>query len=264
VTFLGTKTGLVDYHAHSTFSYDGRSTVNDLCERAVELGFREVGFSEHVDFDPSDEGFGFFDDCRYESAVNEAQRLFGDKLVVRRGVEVDYQSRFEEQIRRWLRGKRFDFVIGSVHYVKGEIIGSRLVAKRSLKEIYDEYFSEVQSSVDSCLFDVVGHLDVVSKYVSDHTFQRKNAEYGTKMDSILKSVIDKEIFLEVNTKPSVLEHGSHETLPSREAILRYFGFGGTRISVGSDAHAKEELGIGIGEAFKFLDKNSPRDVVLLF
>jgi histidinol-phosphatase (PHP family) len=264
VTFLDRKAGLVDYHVHSTFSYDGRSTINEICERAVELKFREVGFSEHVDFDPSDEGFGFFDGNRYESSINEAQRLFNGKLAIRMGVEVDYQSRFEQQIRDWLRGKRFDFVIGSVHYVDGEIIGNRLVAKRSLREVYGEYFAEVRKSVESRLFDVVGHLDVVNKYVSDQTFQLKDREYGMNLDSTLKEIIDKEIFLEVNTKPSVLENNPCSTLPNREAILRYFDFGGKRISVGSDTHVKEELGSGINEILGFLERNGPRDIVLLF
>jgi histidinol-phosphatase (PHP family) len=69
---LNNKTGLVDYHVHSTFSCDGRSSINDLCEKAIELKFREIGFSEHVDFDPSDEGFGFFDYENYQSAIKEA------------------------------------------------------------------------------------------------------------------------------------------------------------------------------------------------
>jgi histidinol-phosphatase (PHP family) len=264
VEFLKTKTGLVDYHVHSTFSYDGRSSINDLCKRAAELKFREIGFSEHVDFDPSDGGFGFFNNNKYESAVKEAQQLFKDKLVIRRGVEIDYQTRFEEQIRGWLRGKSFDFVIGSVHYVKGKIIDQRLLAKRSLKEIYGEYFSEVQNSIDSCLFNVVGHLDVVRKYASNQIIQRRDSEYQMKLDSILEEVRDRKIFLEINTKPSDLRRGFHETLPSKKAIRRYLSYSGKRFSIGSDAHIKHELGSGIREAFDFLARNSQKEIVLLF
>ena len=68
----------------------------------------------------------------------------------------------------------------------------------------------------------------------------------------------------MNTKTFALERGSYETLPSRKAIVRYFDFGGKRISVGSDAHTKEELGSGVKEAFDFLKRNSPRGTVLLF
>jgi histidinol-phosphatase (PHP family) len=264
VEFLNTKTGLVDYHVHSTFSYDGRSSINDLCVRAVELKFREIGFSEHVDFDPSDRGFGFFNNDKYESAVKEAHQLFKDKLVIRRGVEIDYQTRFEDQIRDWIRGKSFDFVIGSVHYIQGEIIGQRLLAKKDLKKIYGEYFVEVQNSIDSCLFNVVGHLDVVRKYASSQIIRRRNPEYQMMLDSILEGIKDRKIFLEINTKPSELKHGFHETLPSKETIMRYFNCGGKRISIGSDTHVKEELGSGIREAFDFLARNSQKGIVLLF
>jgi histidinol-phosphatase (PHP family) len=264
VEFLKIKTGLVDYHIHSTFSYDGRSSINDLCERAVELKFREIGFSEHVDFDPSDKGFGFFNNDKYESAVKKTQQLFKDKLVIRRGVEIDYQTRFENQIRDWIRGKSFDFVIGSVHYIQGEIIDQHLLAKRSLKEVYEKYFAEVQNSIDCCLFNIAGHLDVVRKYASDQIIRRRNTEYQMMLDSILEGIIDRKIFLEINTKPFELRHDFHDTLPSKKAIRRYLDRGGKRFSIGSDTHIKDELGNGIKEMFDFLMRNSQKNIVLLF
>jgi histidinol-phosphatase (PHP family) len=84
------------------------------------------------------------------------------------------------------------------------------------------------------------------------------------LDSILEGIKDRKIFLEINTKPSELKHGFHETLPSKETIMRYFNCGGERISIGSDTHVKEELGSGIREAFDFLARNSQKGIVLLF
>ena len=261
---MNSKTKLVDYHVHSTFSCDGRSSINDFCKKAIELKFREIGFSEHVDFDPSDEGFGFFNYENYQSAIKEAQLLFKGKLVIRKGVEVDYQKRFEDQIRDWLPGKNFDFVMGSVHYIKGEIINQQLLAKKNLKEIYREYFDEIQGSIESRLFNVVGHLELVRKYTSNRAIQQRDIEYKEKLESILVEIRDKKMFLEINSKLSVLRRGFLEMMPSKETVRRYFSCGGKRVSIGSDAHSKEELGSGVKETFDFLAKSSKTDVNVLF
>ena len=155
---------LIDYHVHSTESCDGRSSILEMCQKAANLGMTEIGFSEHVDFDPSDRGYGFFDYDRYTSEIAKARKLFENRLVIRKGVEIDYQNRFEDEIKDWLRGKQFDFTIGSVHYVAGRIIDHKLVTNSDLQTLYSAYFDEVIRSMESCLFNVVGHLDYIAKH----------------------------------------------------------------------------------------------------
>jgi len=258
------KTELVDYHVYSTFSCDGKSSINDYCERAIELGIREIGFSEHVDFDPSDEGFRFFIYESYTSAIKAAQLLFKNKLVIRKGVEVDYQNRFEDQIRNWLCGKNFDFVIGSMHYVKGEIINQRLLTERDLREVYGEYFDEVEKSIKSHLFQVIGHLDIIRKFAVNQPIQQRDPDYRERIETILEQIKDQKMFLEINTKPSVPKHRSIEMLPSKEMVRKYLNCEGKRVSLGSDAHSIEELGSGIKETFKFLIENGLTDIIFLF
>jgi histidinol-phosphatase (PHP family) len=59
----------VDYHVHSSFSCDGESTIFEMCEKAVEVGLVEIGFSDHMDFDPKDWGYKFFDYNSYSSEI---------------------------------------------------------------------------------------------------------------------------------------------------------------------------------------------------
>lgn len=105
----------VDYHVHSNHSSDSDVALVEICKRAIQLGIVEIGFSEHVDLDPRNWGYKYFDYERYSSDIRKARELFGDQLVVRKGIEVDYQHWFEKNIREWLRDKEFDYVIGSVH-----------------------------------------------------------------------------------------------------------------------------------------------------
>jgi histidinol-phosphatase (PHP family) len=257
------KRRLVDYHVHSTHSCDGKSSIIEMCQKAVDLGLVEIGFSEHVDFDPSDEGFGFFDYKGYSRDLQKARQLFGGKLCIRKGVELDYQSRFEKQTRKWLQDKEFDFIIGSVHYVNGKLINQQLLTTSSLAHVYAHYFDELIKSIRSGLFGVVGHLDVVRNYAIPQRNEQIAINYAAGIRTILKETINQGLYLEINSKPSLLSQGSIMT-PSEETIRKYVSCGGRLVSVGSDAHSTQELGLGVQNIFDFLASLDKTEVSLLF
>ena len=51
---------LVDHHIHSNHSSDGKSSITEMCQKAIQQGIAVIGFTEHVDFDPQDWGYGYF------------------------------------------------------------------------------------------------------------------------------------------------------------------------------------------------------------
>jgi len=88
----------VDYHIHSNHSCDGKSSIFEMCQKAIGLGIEEIGFSEHVDFEPKDWGYGFFNYERYTSGIESAQDSSKNKLVIRKRVEIDCQHYFENEV----------------------------------------------------------------------------------------------------------------------------------------------------------------------
>ena len=40
-----------DYHIHSTFSPDGKSSMEEMILRAIDLNLKEICFTDHVDYD---------------------------------------------------------------------------------------------------------------------------------------------------------------------------------------------------------------------
>ena len=40
-----------DYHMHSSFSADSTTPMQDMIEKSIELGIKEVCFTEHLDYD---------------------------------------------------------------------------------------------------------------------------------------------------------------------------------------------------------------------
>lgn len=84
------KNALRDYHVHSLHSIDSQSTISAICQKTIELEIKEIGFADHVDFDPNDSGYTFFDYNAYTLAINNARPIYGNKLVIRKGIEGDY------------------------------------------------------------------------------------------------------------------------------------------------------------------------------
>ncbi len=258
---------LVDYHVHSTESCDARSSIFEMCQKSINLGMVEIGFSEHVDFDPSDRGYGFFNYDRYSSEIEKVRKLFKNRLVIRKGVEIDYQNKYEKKIKEWLESKRFDYKIGAVHYVAGKIIDMKPISNSDLERLYPKYFNEVINSVESRLFDVVGHLDCMLKQDNNITDGRTGFDYWEEIQTVLEEIMNKQTYLEVNTKLFALRRARAyraEMIPNKRIVQEYLDKGGKLISVGSDAHSTTELGCGIDMLLNYLDRHKEKQFVLLF
>jgi histidinol-phosphatase (PHP family) len=243
---------LVDYHIHSNYSSDSDASMIDICQRAHTIRIHEIGFSEHIEFDPQDWGYGYFDYELYTSDIYRAREQFSNNLIIKKGVEVDYQHWVEDDIREWLKEKEFDFVIGSVHYLNRQYISDTLISEKHLRDLYDLYFTEVNNSITSGLFDIVGHLDLPWSYTYRNRESFDQISYWEKMRETLNMIIEADMYLEINTK-GLREQGC-STYPSRRVLNTYFDQGGHRISVGSDAHSTQEIGMGVKETLTSLSE----------
>jgi len=244
---------IVDYHVHSTLSVDGKSSIVDICRSALTMGLSEVGFAEHLDLaEPI-----FLNYEMYTTAINKAREEFRGRLTVRKGVEVDYQSRYLDAIAHWLDGKEFDFVIGSVHFVEGKPIDLGRVDSRTLSSLYPGYCREVILSVESGLFEVIGHFDLISSFTEISTEAKRK-----HVSRVLEALLDSDAHLEVNSRG--FREGRKETVPGTDILRDFFKEGGRKISIGSDAHSAESVGSGIRESLALIRGLQPPGLELLF
>jgi histidinol-phosphatase (PHP family) len=261
---------LLDYHLHSKCSADGDSTIAQYCRRAAGQRFIEIGFCEHADFDPRDYSYDFFDYALFRCQIEAERERYGDSLVIRAAVEVTYQASREEEIRGFLKGKELDYVIGSVHLVEDgqewamvseEGRCERYFAQRSVREAYQPYFAEMRRAVESGLFDLIGHLDLVKRYGVRCYGPFDLSLFAAEVREILKLAVERGVGLEINT--SGLRQAPHETYPGLEVLRWYRELGGRVLTVGSDAHSVEDLGKGIPEALG-LAREAGFEAVTLF
>ena len=234
------KRPLVDCHFHSAHSYDSEVPLIAYCQRALQLGFSHLCPTEHVDFDPQDFGYGYFDAEAYAQALTTCRQQFAGQLSVLKGVEVDYQLRFDAEVRAFLTQHTFDFVIGSVHYTDGLYVGTALPEAYEADTAYRRYFHAVCEAAASGLFDVVGHLDLLKRHGVRRWGRFDSRCYAHEIEAILQAAVETGTGLEINM--SGLRQAPAETYPGLETLRRYRELGGEVLTLGSDAHHLADLG----------------------
>jgi len=243
----------LDAHLHTNLSHDSDVPIDVYCAEAVARGIPEIAITDHVDFDSRAPDHAFASFAVRERQVREAAARWADRgLRVLFGIEVTYESHCETEIREHLARHPYDYAIGSVHvmayspYIDDRVAG--WVAGRSFDEIVGPYFAEVEAAIRSDLFDTIGHLDYVKKYLVDHVPPSAFATRPDVYEPLLRALVETGTGLEVNA--SGLRQGPRETYPPPWAVARFRELGGTVVTAGSDAHAASHFAFGLARAYE--------------
>jgi histidinol-phosphatase (PHP family) len=238
---------LPDYHMHTPLCRHASGAPVDYARRAVELGFTEIGFSDHAPMARDD-----FDDWRmfnsqleeYVAQVRQAQRTF-PQLTIRLALEVDYLPGQEEWIRDLAGRHPWDYFIGSVHYVSEDwaIDSPFQLAKwqeRDTFEVWSVYFDWLTRAAEAGLFQIIGHADLPKKFG-----HRPTQDCTALYERFLTAAQKHHCAIELNT--AGLRKECQEIYPSRQ-ILALALQKRVPITFGSDAHKPEEVGLNFAAA----------------
>jgi histidinol-phosphatase (PHP family) len=243
----------LDSHLHTNLSPDSPVPIDAYARQAVERGIAEICITDHVDFEPGTPAFDFVQfDVRERTVREAAERWAEQGVAIRFGVEITYDSRHEDAIRDHLRRHAYDFVIGSVHvYEDSPFHASRVaawVAGRPLRDAIAPYFDEVLAAIRSELFDTIGHLDFVKRYLVPHVTPADLARAPELYEPLLRALVESGTALEVNT--SGLRQAPRETYPNEAVVTRFQVLGGTAVSAGSDAHDDRAFASGLEAGYR--------------
>ena len=241
---------MFDYHMHSTVSFDGISDAWEMAQAASRAGLAEICFTDHWDdgFLPEDPANVFTP----EDYAEAYDTLRAEGVKIRRGVEFGMTVWNRERLRKLLRTRHFDFVIGSVHYVKE---GDPYYAEFWQGQTVDEAFRGFLEETLRCVkvhddFDVLGHLTYVCKSAHNPTPEPLRYEaYPELCDEIMRVLVQKGKGMEINTR-GVDRVGV--CLPDATILRRFRELGGEIVTVGSDAHSYDRVGQYAGEALEIL------------
>ena len=254
----------LDAHLHTDRSADSDVPIDAYAASAVARRIGELAITDHIDFDPRLPNYRP-DTATRERIVREAAERWAPLgIAIRFGLEVTYESTREAEIRDHLAAHPYDFVIGSVHvgadspYHISRV--DRWAAGRTIDAIVAPYFAEVEAAARSELFDALGHLDFVKRYVADHLSPALFADRLDLYEPILRALVDTGTALEVNT--SGLRQAPRETYPGPAVVARFRELGGERVTTGSDAHRLDWFAHGLEDGYRIVAEAGFEELLL--
>ncbi|HKG57324.1 MAG TPA: histidinol-phosphatase HisJ family protein [Candidatus Limnocylindrales bacterium] len=243
----------LDAHLHTDLSPDSNVPIDVYAAAAAERGIAELAITDHVDFDARDPAYEYstFED-RERSVREAAERWAEHGVAIRFGAELTWNRRWENDIRAHVAAHPYDFTIGSVHDWPDSPYRPERVASwargRNLAELVEPYIDEVAAGARSGLFDTMGHLDVVKRYLWPHLPATAFGALPELLEPVLEALVESGTALEVNT--SGLRQQPGETYPTAATVVRFRELGGERVTTGSDAHRAEAFAFALDAGYE--------------
>jgi histidinol-phosphatase (PHP family) len=244
-------TNYYDSHVHSVNSSDAVDSVEAICAHAIRIGLKGIAFTDHCDIDAGDER------CErvrrgIVSDVIEARDLYGNDLRVSAGIELGEAHHNPGLARRISGDASVDFVIGSLHRMRGEEDFYHIDYENTdIDALMRRYYEELYELVENGCFDVVGHINYQPRYMSERAKRSLDLpRYYSDLFEILKSVARQGKGIEINT--SGLWRNQGDTIPSSDVLKLFFKAGGEIVTIGSDSHNLRSVGLEIFSAMEKL------------
>ena len=241
---------MFDFHMHSIVSFDGHDSPEAMLRAAEEQGLKEICFTDHIDYFANVEKQEWvFDTAVYNAAYDS---LHHPTVKIRRGMEFGLKPYNAPALKEDLKRRNFDFVLGSVHFVdEKDVYFAEYWDGLTIFEAERRYLEEILACVQVHEdYDVLGHLTYISKCRA-HPAPRPVdiGEHREIVDEILRELIRKGKGMEMNTS-GVDRCG--DFLPFEVYFRRFKELGGKIVTVGSDAHMPERVGLNTDMALSML------------
>jgi|SRR5579862_1711702 len=253
---------LTDYHLHlrpddlNARAEDHFTEENVSRYRAIasERGIAELGVSEHV--------------YRFEQALSVWQHPLWREFAIddldvycefvrartdlRLGIEADFVAGAEDRMANLLDERDFDYVLGSVHFLREHSIDmddySVWDRGHSAEEIWERYFQTLAEAARSGLFDILAHPDLVKVWGPDRP--RPEGDLRRYYEPAIEAIAETGIAVEVST--AGLRKRTRELYPAR-AFLEMCVEAGAPVALSSDAHTAGDVGADYDRALELLD-----------
>jgi histidinol-phosphatase (PHP family) len=242
---------LTDYHVHlrpderenTAERFFTAANAERYRETAAERGIAELGVAEHI--------------YRFAAAMQIWQHPFWreyahddldaycgfvrEETDLRLGIEMDFVPGREDRIGAQLDGRDWDYVVGSIHFLRDHSLDtddySVWGAGESADRVWQRYFETVAASALSGLYDIIGHPDLVKVWGSEAPVPDRDPRYF--YEPAVEAFAEAGVAVEVSTagwrKPVGEQYPS---VPFLEMLID----AGCPLALSSDAHTPDQLG----------------------
>ncbi len=267
------------------FCEHAAGSLRSILEAACRAGYRVFGVSEHMPrIEPrylyaTERQKGWTVQTlevlfeRYAVAVFEHARAFEGQLTVLCGFEIEVvpPDRWVQLVERYRTDYGFDYIVGSVHFVRDAGIDSdphdadtrRALAEcGGIENLALEYYHAVAEMVQAVQPEVVAHFDLV-RLLAHRLSEPQAVETPRVREAALRAleaVRAAGSLLEVNT--AGIRKGLGTPYPAAW-IVQQAAQMGIPFCLSDDSHRPEQVGFGLEEARQHLLQNGVQQVHFL-
>lgn len=237
-----------DLHVHTTFS-DGRNTPEEMVMAAIAKGMDTIGFSDH--------SYTAFDTAycipkeqipAYRAEIAALKEKYAGQIRILCGIEQDFYS--EEPT------DGYDYVIGSVHYVKAGdeyfpideskerlLDGVRLYFSGDIYALIEAYYETVSQVAERIRPNIIGHFDLITKFnETGELFDDMHPRYIAAWQRAADKLLEANIPFEINT--GAISRGYRTAPYPATPIREYLAAQGAKFLLSSDSHRADTLCFG--------------------
>jgi histidinol-phosphatase (PHP family) len=249
-----------DYHTHTPLCRHAEGGPEEFAAAARAAGLSEYGISDHAPVRPEP-----FDDWRMDEAELPAYyewiaraRAAAGALPVRAGLECDWLRGCESWIEDLAGRYRWDYLIGSVHYLGSwDFDNPKWLGRwagEDLDELWRRYWSAYADMAKSRLFDILGHPDLIKKFS-----HRPAGDLDRFYVPAIEAIAASGCAIELNTA------GWHKPCAEAYPHPRFLGLAhaaGVPLVISSDAHAPGEVARDFARAIDWAKSAGYRETLL--
>lgn len=241
----------IDLHNHTKFCNHAVGECEEYIKVAIENKIDIFGFADHapMNFDKKYR-MDLSELDLYINQITNLRESYKSEIDLRVGFEVDYINKKEYLIESKVINSKVDYLIGSVHFLNNwgfdnpEFLD--VYENIDINQKWIEYLDSITNMVQSTLFDIVGHFDLLKIFNN-----KPSKEIDSHILNTLNAIKDNNMVVEINT--AGLRKMVRELYPSEE-ILRLVHKLEIPITFSSDAHVPNQVGFMKQEALN-LAKN---------
>jgi histidinol-phosphatase (PHP family) len=252
---------LTDYHVH--LRQDERENTAEEAftaanaeryqEVAAERGVEVLGVSEHI--------------YRFEQALEVWQHPFWrehahddldaycefvrTETSLALGIEADFVPGAEDRMATLLEGRDWDYVIGSIHFLRDAAIDMRgdwdIWRSGDPDKVWRRYFETLGEAARSGMFDILAHPDLVKVWGNAAPMPERDPRFYYEV--AMEGIAESDVAIEVST--AGLRKPVGEIYPA-PAFLEMCLEAGRPVALSSDAHTVDDLAYRYEDAVEYL------------
>lgn len=226
---------IANLHTHTYRCHHASDTEREYVLRAIEGGFRMLGFSDHTPYPFT--GTDYASRIRmslpelsgYVVTIHALKKEFAEKIDIHLGVEAEYYPKFFPELVETLRCGGVEYMILGQHFVNNEFDGVYTGRPFSDEKILDKYCGQAMDAMDTGLFTYFAHPDLAF-------FTGSSQVYDEKMRKMIRFAADHHVPLEINLAGMRTERNY-----PNPRFWKIAAEEGAAAVIGSDAHAAWEV-----------------------